>query len=244
LFDNPSGSLTSLWNLPQNGGKFRRFYRETVSEIVQKLRSLNNSIIICGGFTVFTIIRRNAGVVVSKQPRRCGAVSAVSWRNLMLDRIENKICFCLKVLMAALLFVMVLINVLQVTTRYFISMTITWVEEFSILGIIWMAALGIPLAWFAQSHLSMDITARIYPEWLKKALWWLCQIVCVVASIGFIVVGMSAYKINKGLIASMEGYDEAVRYVPLIVCGFLLLTAAIFKMVEEWLVLKNKKEGA
>ncbi|MDR1315456.1 MAG: hypothetical protein LBK13_01175 [Spirochaetales bacterium] len=31
--------------MPQNGGKFRCFYSETVSAVVQKLRFLNNSII-------------------------------------------------------------------------------------------------------------------------------------------------------------------------------------------------------
>lgn len=161
----------------------------------------------------------------------------------MLQTVERKLCFCLKAFIGVILLFLVGINVVQVITRYAVNVIITWVEEISILGIIWIAAVGVPLAWFTRSHLEMDITDRVYSEGVKKALWWLVQVVCVAASIALIRVGFYAARVNKGLTVSLVGYDESFRYLPLIVCGFLLLAAAVFKMAEEYLSMTTKKGG-
>lgn len=151
----------------------------------------------------------------------------------MLYKMEKWICMVIEVSIGIILFVLVGINVLQVVTRYFVAVTITWVEDLSVIGIQWIAALGVPLAWFRKTHLEMDITDKIYSASVKKILWWFMQVVCVFAAIQLISMGLYTMKLNMGFVASAVGYDESLRYVPLVLCGGLLTLAAVFKIVEE-----------
>ncbi len=149
-----------------------------------------------------------------------------------IKKCEKVICLILQIIIGAILVGLVGINVLQIITRYFVSKVITWTEDVSILGILWIAALGVPYAWFKGEHLEMDVTDRIYSEKMKTILWWVCQFVCVVASIKLVQLGLYNCKLNVGVKATALGYDESLRYLPLIICGVLLGLASVFKIAE------------
>lgn len=162
-----------------------------------------------------------------------------------LKKIEKLICMLLSVVMGIILAILVSINVTQVVTRYFVDVIVTWIEDVSILGIQWITALGVPLAWFYGSHLEMDITDHIYSERMKKFFWWLCQVICLIASVKLIQLGFYNMELNYGAKATGLGYDESLRYLPLVVCGVFLCLAAAFKILENiWPHLDRKsREG-
>lgn len=161
-------------------------------------------------------------------------------RMLMLQKIEDRICFVLQALIGAILLVLVVLNCVQVVTRYFVSVVIVWLEEATILGVYWMAAFGIPLLTFKDEHLLMDITGKILPGWLKTAVEWAILAFSGVAAVGFIACGSLAYSINKGFSSSIIGFDESFRYVPLIVLGILMSVAVVFRVVNT---IKKAKSG-
>lgn len=136
------------------------------------------------------------------------------------------------------------INVVQIVTRYFVSVVITWIEDVSILGILWIAALGVPYAWFKGDHLEMDITEKIYPQWLKTGFWWLCQVVCLVAAVNLVQMGLYNMRLNKGVMATAMGYDESLRYLPLVVCGCILGLACVVKIAEKICMIADKTREA
>ncbi len=71
----------------------------------------------------------------------------------MLKKVEEKLCWLFKVMIASLLAVMVVLNVLQVITRYFVAITIIWIEDVSIVCLSWMAAIAVPLLWMMKEHM-------------------------------------------------------------------------------------------
>lgn len=160
-----------------------------------------------------------------------------------LIKIEDIICTIIKVIVAIIVIGMVGINVLQVITRYFIDYIITWIEDVSILGVLWIATLGVAYAWFKGDHLIMDITDSFYPDKLKKILWIVCQIIVIPCGIKLCELGVYNAKLNFGVKATGLQYDESFRYYPLIVCGALLAIAAIITLGKEWATYMEKKKS-
>lgn len=159
----------------------------------------------------------------------------------MLNKIEERICLVLQILIAIILLVLVVLNCVQVITRYFISVVIVWLEEATILGIYWMAALGLPLLTFKNEHLLMDVSGKILPGIVKTIVEWAIIVLSFVASIGFFVSGIRAYRINHGFYSSILGFDEGFRYIPLIVLGVLMFTAVCFRLVHTIGKIRNKE---
>lgn len=157
-----------------------------------------------------------------------------------MDRIENRICFILQVFIAAILLVLVSLNIVQVITRYFVNVVIVWLEEATILGIYWMAAFGLPLLTFRNEHLLMDITGKILPDGAKTVIEWCILLLSLIAGVGLVIVGSKAYMVNKGYRSSILGFDECSRYIPLIVCGVLLIVAVVFRSLKA---VKKMKAG-
>lgn len=150
----------------------------------------------------------------------------------MINKIEDRLCLILQILIAVILTVLICLNVVQVVTRYFISVVIVWLEEATVLGIYWMAAFGMPLLTLKNEHLLMDISGRILPKPVKFAVEWLIMLASLGAGAGFMVVGSKAYTVNMGYRSSILGFDESFRYVPLVVCGALMIVAAVFRVIH------------
>lgn len=158
-----------------------------------------------------------------------------------LNKTEAVICTAIEVIVGLIVFAMVSINVLQVITRYFVDKVITWIEDVSILGVLCIASLGVAYAWFKGEHLIMDITDEIYSEKVKKIFWVLCQVVAVVAAGKLVQLGIYNAQLNLGVKATGLQYDESLRYIPLIVCGVLLVIAAVINLAKEGIMAANKK---
>ena len=140
--------------------------------------------------------------------------------------------------MGILLLAMILANFIQMVTRYFINMTVVWVEDFSILGLYWCFALGMPLAWLLNAHMEMNILEKILSEKVKLVISYLVQLSGVVFGVLFVRAGVRAISLNKGYVMSIIGFDEMWRYVPLVVCGVLLIFSAIFTCTD--MILKQR----
>ena len=61
----------------------------------------------------------------------------------------------------------------------------------------------------------------------------------IILGIAYIIAGMRSISLNRGLVMSIIGFDEMWRYIPLVVCGVLLIAAAIFNLVEMIFIKKT-----
>ncbi len=154
------------------------------------------------------------------------------------------ICTVFKWIMAAMLFVMVSLATLQVLTRYFIAVTIIWVEELSIYIMSWMCAIGISWIWMENnSHIRMDIVDNILPKKVLMMMDVAIDLVMAVVSVAVIRIGIKTWTVNHGMVMSVINLDEGDRYLPVIVGGVLFLFATLYMAVEHIYRLKHMEGG-
>ena len=159
-----------------------------------------------------------------------------------MEKVRNKIVFVLQLVMGLILLAMIVANFVQMVTRYFISVTVVWVEDFSVLGLYWLFSLGVPMAWLIGAHMEMNILEKAMSDKFKRVIQYLTQIAGIAIGILFIRCGKRAFDLNKGRVMSIMGFDEKWRYIPLIVCGVLMIACVAFHAVSMVLNDINKKK--
>lgn len=158
-----------------------------------------------------------------------------------LRKISDGICKVCGWLIAIIIAGLILLNFTQLVTRYFISVTFTWAEEVSILSLIYAAAVGAPWVTLKRTHLKMDAADKLIPLKIKKVAYWVCHVLIFTTAIIFIVAGFITVDRNQGFILSILGFDEAFRYIPIIIEGVMLLIAEVITFLEDILDLRAGK---
>lgn len=156
-------------------------------------------------------------------------------------KLKKYICNLFRILMGTCLFVLVALATVQVITRYFVAVTIIWVEELSIYLMTWMCAIGVAWIWLENcSHIRMDVLDNVLP---KRVIQYMdAGIDIITALLGFATmrVGIKTYSVNAGNVMSVINLDEGDRYLPVIVGGVLLMLAALYALVEHFYLLRNR----
>lgn len=101
-----------------------------------------------------------------------------------------------EILGSLLVAVMVTISFVNVITRYFIKMSLSWSEEITVNLFVWVVLLGSSVAFKKGSHLGMEFVYERLPVKCKKVLFILSSAL----SIGFFVV--------LGWLGTLEVIDE------------------------------------
>ena len=161
-------------------------------------------------------------------------------------KFRSGLCSVLQWFMAACMFVLAVLALLQVTTRYFVSVTVVWVEELSIYIMGWMAAAGASWLWLDSNHIRMDMLNGVVSKRFIQILDVITDV--FIAALGFAAVriGIRARTVNAGYMMSVINLDEGDRFIPLIVGGALLCFSGLYMIVEHVWQLRHsdgKEEG-
>lgn len=84
-----------------------------------------------------------------------------------------------EILGSSLVALMVSISFLNVITRYFIKMSLSWSEEITVNLFVWVVLLGTAVAFKQGSHLGMSFVYDRLPAGVRKILFVLSVILCV-----------------------------------------------------------------
>ena len=161
-----------------------------------------------------------------------------------MENAKKKICTVFQALDAVLLVVMVVINVIQVLCRYFISYSFIWAEDLSIYMLHWIVCFSAPMCWLRKDHMIMDVADSIFPRKVLNFFAILVEFVGVAFGIYLAHRGLYAARINKGYVLSVLRYDEMWKYIPYAVMGVLLSLAALWNLIEYYKAWKDgRKEG-
>lgn len=157
-------------------------------------------------------------------------------------KFRNGLCTVLQWFMAACLFVLVVLALLQVITRYFIAVTVVWVEELSIYIMGWMAAAGVSWLWLDSNHIRMDMLNGLVSKRFIHILDIITDV--FIAALGFsaVRIGLRAREVNLGYMMSVINLDEGDRFIPLIVGGALLCFSGFYMIVEHVWQLRHSGE--
>ena len=155
----------------------------------------------------------------------------------MVKKISNVLALILQSLIAILLFGDLIINVVQVFTRYIFDIIFLWCEDISALSLCYMVSFGIPWLCLTKNHVFMDVLDMVLPE---KGINFLKNVVDVATLIGgavILYIGIKTVKVNAGYIYSMLRYDEKIKYIPLIITGVGMMVASVLNIIE---IIQNK----
>lgn len=152
----------------------------------------------------------------------------------MVERVKSKIAQVLMSMIAIGLFSLTVLAVLQVVTRYFVDVTIIWIEEVSIYILSWMAAAGVPWMWLKEGHIRMDVLNIYLPQKVLNGMDLFINLMGIVMGAALVRTGWITIGVNKGYTLSIIGIDEGFRYYPLVFCGVLFAACAAIKLAEQF----------
>lgn len=95
-----------------------------------------------------------------------------------------------EILGSLLVAVMVSVSFVNVITRYFIKMSLSWSEEITVNLFVWIVLLGSSVAFKKGSHLGMEFIYERLPERCKKVLFVLSGMLSIAF---FVVLGWLGY---------------------------------------------------
>ena len=116
--------------------------------------------------------------------------------------------------------------------RYILNDTPTWVEQLSLLLVVWITFLGAGAGVWYKGHLSIDFIREAFPDVLRVPMRWLAVIGVLVFG-GFLAwQGYTLAMKTWPRIIPMLGVNEGWRAVPMAICGVQVVVFSIYHLGE------------
>ncbi|NIS67659.1 MAG: TRAP transporter small permease subunit [Proteobacteria bacterium] len=120
--------------------------------------------------------------------------------------------------------------VLQVVLRYVFASPLMWVEEVSVMIMLWMTWLGISLLWLTKSHIVVDLLTNQLSQHVQKALASLIDILAVISGGTLFVLSQETLRTLAGLELDSLALDLAIKYYPVPTGALVLVLAAVINL--------------
>ena len=135
---------------------------------------------------------------------------------LQHNKVQRKRFFILILQVTIGLCVAVLVGLalFQVVLRYVFASSLIWVEEVSVMIMIWMAWLGVSLLWLQGSHICLDIVLTKLSASAKHSFACFMDILIMIAAATLFVVSI----------------DLSIKYYPVTVGSVGLIFAALLNI--------------
>ncbi len=139
---------------------------------------------------------------------------------------------------AGLMF-MVIIVFYQVVARYFFNRPPKWTEEIALVTMIWIAMLGAGIGLKNDIHMRVEVFLSVFPIKLQRIVE-----IAIMLLIGYFGIQMTRYTITmvqrlpNRLAAT--GISVAWMYLPIAVCGVLVVACAALKVINQLMMLKGE----
>ena len=146
-------------------------------------------------------------------------------RNLMVRYLSATLGTCVMAMTG--------LAVLQVVLRYVFASSLIWVEEVSVIIMLWMTWLGVTVLWLTQSHIAVDfLTGR-----LSQRINWVLGV--IFNGIAIIIAGAILWA-SRETLSTMVGMeldtlaiDLSIKYYPIPVGAVGLGLAALLDLCER-----------
>lgn len=119
--------------------------------------------------------------------------------------------------------------------RYVLNNTPTWVEQTSLVLVVYITCLGAAAGVRYHSHLNIDFVRESFPPFLRALMHHISDIFILVFG-GFMTVqGWGLVMTNMERAIPMIGLSESWRAAPLVICGVLIMLFAGADIVQRLL---------
>jgi len=136
---------------------------------------------------------------------------------------------------------MVVIVFYQVIARYFFNKPPKWTEEIALVTMIWIAMLGAGIGLKNDIHVRVEVFMSVFSKKIQRLVE-----IAIMVLIVYFGVQMTRYtvmmvqRLPNRLAAT--GISVAWMYVPIAVCGVLVVMCAFLKIIEQVASLKEGRK--
>ncbi|MEN3008035.1 TRAP transporter small permease [Pseudothermotoga sp.] len=141
---------------------------------------------------------------------------------------------------AGLMF-MVVIVFYQVMGRYLFNRPPRWTEEIALIMMIWIAMLGAGVGLKNDIHMRVEVFMNVFPKSIQRLVE-----IAIMTLIGYFGIQMTRYTLImiQRLPNRMPATGISVRwmYLPVAVCGILLVMCVVLKILEQIALSKGERK--
>ena len=129
---------------------------------------------------------------------------------------------------------MSLIVLWQVFVRFVLNWGQAWTELTAILIMSWFIFLGAAVGVRENYHLGFDVLLYVLPRGSKKILRTISDVAVIAFAIGMVVYGSDLIRLQWNERMPGLGISGAVRYLPLVAGGVLIVLFSVERIVLRW----------
>jgi TRAP-type transport system small permease protein len=146
----------------------------------------------------------------------------------ILDRLERLIT-------AATAVIMIILSVLicwQVFARYVLNSSPFWIEEISVIALMWIGLLGAAACVWTESHMSLELVVSRLPETLR--IWLRAATDMAIAGFALFLCDRGIFLVQKTMGGTLSSLPLAVGYTYLVlpIAGGLMVVFAAIRAVS------------
>lgn len=151
----------------------------------------------------------------------------------LLDRILDRLAgLCILVAGISQVCLIVMFGWL-VFGRYILNDTPTWVEQLSLLLVVYITFLGAAAGVHHGTHLSIDFIREAFPSVPRQVMRYLADITVLIFGTFMAWQGWVLVLSNTRRMIPMIGMTESWRAAPLAICGALMALFAVFHILRR-----------
>ena len=157
----------------------------------------------------------------------------------LLDRFLDGIAhFCIIVAGVLMVFMVITFGWL-VFGRYVLNDTPTWVEQSSLVIVVYITCLGAAAGVRNNSHLNIDFIREGLPALPREIMRYIADL--FVVFFGFFMAWQGWYLVMENLSRPIPiiGFSESWRATPLVICGVLMVVFSCVNIVHRLLKLRE-----
>ena len=125
--------------------------------------------------------------------------------------------------------------------RYVLNNTPTWVEQASLVIVVWITFLGAAVGVRRRTHLSIDFLREAFPDRVRIALTY----IAILMMIGFgVIMAWQGWLLTTSTMARMVpmlNISEGWRAIPISICGVLMTVYSLEHLVA---LIRGENSGA
>lgn len=126
-----------------------------------------------------------------------------------------------------------------VVGRYVFKAAPIWVEQLTLLALVWIGFLSLSIATRDHGHINVDIINMIIPKTAAKVLDVIGHIIVIAYSIMLTIGGVKLMELTYGINFSALRISEAFNYLPLAIAGISCVWASGY---EIYLLFQKEEE--
>jgi TRAP-type C4-dicarboxylate transport system permease small subunit len=150
-----------------------------------------------------------------------------------MTRFRNIVVRYLSAALGTCVIAMTGLAVLQVVLRYVFAASLIWVEEVSVIIMLWMTWLGVTVLWLTQSHIAVDFLTSRLSQRTNRALVMIFNGIAIIIAGAILWASRETLSTMVGMELDTLAIDLSIKYYPVPIGAVGLGLAAFLDLCDK-----------